>query len=163
MNEPRTFGASAPLSAACSPSIQIEYSFPSEVAAISPFADNFILMLTQCRCISGNEEDVETALREALNNAVVHGNQEDPRKCVLVNCRCELSEVCITVRDQGRGFDLSKVPDPTTPGRLCSSSGRGIYLMKASMDEVRFEEGGSLVYMRKCAFGAAPRMPSRRP
>jgi|SRR5215469_7383486 len=163
MNQPRTSTASTAPSVTCSPSIQIEYSFPSEVAAISPFLDNFILMLTQCRCIAGNEGEIETALREALNNAVVHGNHEDPTKCVRVTCRCKFGEACMTVRDEGRGFDLNKIPDPTAPGAIYSSRGRGIYLMKAFMDEVRFEEGGSLVHMRKLAFRPDPLMPSGPP
>jgi serine/threonine-protein kinase RsbW len=152
MSQPPTFTASAPPSLGCSPSIQIEYSFPSEVAAISSFVDTLILMLTQCSCISGNEGEVETALREALNNAVVHGNHEDPRKCVRVTCLCESGDVSIAVQDEGRGFDFNKIPDPSTPETTYSSHGRGIYLMKAFMDDVRFEEGGSLVCMRKRAF-----------
>ena len=152
MNQPHTSTALTAPSCTCSPSIQIEYSFPSEVAAISSFVDNVILLLTQCRCTSGNEGEIEAALREALNNAVVHGNHVDPRKCVRVSCHCEFGEVRITVRDEGRGFDFNKVPDPTTPGKIYSSRGRGIYLMKAFMDEVQFEEGGSVVQMRKHAF-----------
>lgn len=158
MSHPPTSIALAALSATCSPSIQIEYSFPSEVAAISSFVDNFIRMLTECRCISGYEGEVETALREALNNAVVHGNHEDPRKCVRVTCRCELGEVSMTVRDEGQGFDFNKVPDPTTPSTIYSSSGRGIYLMKVFMDAVRFEGNGSIVHMRKRAFRIYPRI-----
>ena len=121
-------------------------------------------MLTGCRRVSGNdEEEVETALREALYNAVVHGNHDDPRKCVRVTCRCKFGEVCMTVRDEGRGFDFYQIPDPTTPGTIYSSRGRGIYLMKAFMDEVRFEEGGSVVHMRKRAFRADPPVPSGPP
>jgi serine/threonine-protein kinase RsbW len=137
----------------------MEYSFPSEVAAISSFVDNFILMLTQLRCVSGSEGDVEIAVREALNNAVVHGNHEDRRKYVRITCRCEPDAVCITVGDEGRGFDVNKIPDPTTQGTISSTHGRGIYLMRAFMDEVRFEGGGSLVQMSKRAFRAEPHIP----
>jgi serine/threonine-protein kinase RsbW len=64
----------------------------------------------------------------------------------------------MTVRDEGRGFDFDNVPDPTTQAKISSSRGRGIYLMKAFMDEVRFEEGGSLVHMLKRAFRTDPRL-----
>jgi anti-sigma regulatory factor (Ser/Thr protein kinase) len=57
--------------------------------------------------------------------------------------------------DAGRGFDTSKTADPTHPGNTRSVHGRGIYLMKALMDEVRFEEGGVVVRMRKGAGAAA--------
>jgi anti-sigma regulatory factor (Ser/Thr protein kinase) len=72
-------------------------------------------------------------------------------KHVHVSCRCEPDEVSITVRDEGQGFDINKVPDPTTPENIRSVHGRGIYVMKALMDEVRFEEGGAVVHMRKSA------------
>jgi serine/threonine-protein kinase RsbW len=111
----------------------------------------FILLVKKCRCIPGNEGDVEIAVREALENAVVHGNHEDPGKHVHISCRCEPDEVLIAVRDEGQGFDFNEVPDPTTQENIQSSHGRGIYLMKALMDEVRFEEGGVMVRMRKRA------------
>jgi|SRR5580692_9944904 serine/threonine-protein kinase RsbW len=149
MSQQPTFDFLGPASYPSSPSIQFEYALPSEVAAISDFINKFMLFITKCRCAPGNETDVEIALREALENAVVHGNHEDPRKHVYVSCRCEPDEVLIAVRDEGQGFDVDKVPDPTAPENVQSSHGRGIYLMKALMDEVRFEEGGVVVHMRK--------------
>jgi serine/threonine-protein kinase RsbW len=90
------------------------------------------------------------ALREALANAMVHGNHEDHRKLVHVACRCTKDGgVSITVQDEGQGFDNNSIPDPTTPENLLVKHGRGIWLMKTVMDEVRFEQGGALVYMRK--------------
>jgi serine/threonine-protein kinase RsbW len=58
-------------------------------------------------------------------------------------------EVWISVRDEGPGFDSSAVSDPTTPESRLVDHGRGIYLMRALMDEVSFEESGVVVYMRK--------------
>jgi anti-sigma regulatory factor (Ser/Thr protein kinase) len=57
--------------------------------------------------------------------------------------------VSISIRDEGQGFDINKVQDPTSQENIQSSYGRGVYLMKALMHEVRFEEGGILVRMRK--------------
>jgi serine/threonine-protein kinase RsbW len=89
-------------------------------------------------------------VHEALANAVIHGNQLDPNKRVCVACRCYTDgEVSIAIRDQGRGFDSGSIPDPTAPENQLSSHGRGIYLMRASMDEVHFDEGGLVVRMRK--------------
>ncbi len=114
-------------------------------------------LIRKCRWVPGNEEDIEVALREALANAVIHGNHEDPGKQVYVGCRGGTDEVSIVIRDEGEGFDLGEVPDPTSPENIKSSHGRGIYLMKTLMDEVRFERGGAVVYMQKVA-----RKPSRR-
>jgi len=102
------------------------------------------------RSADGSEIDIETSLREALANAIVHGNGEDLSKRVYLECRCYTDgEVSITVRDEGPGFDTSAVPDPTTPERRLFEHGRGIYLMKALMDEVSYEESGTVVHMRK--------------
>ena len=131
------------------PSIELERSLPSNVAAISPFVDRLMLLLKKCGCVAEGESDVEIALREALANAIIHGNHENPQKHVHVRCRCRRDGVSIAVKDEGRGFDISKAPDPTAPPNIGSVHGRGIYLMKTLMDEVRFEEGGVVVHMRK--------------
>ncbi len=68
-----------------------------------------------------------------------------------VTCRCEPDELSIAVKDEGKGFDINNVPVPTAPENIESVHGRGIYLMKALMDEVGFEEGGAVVLMRKGA------------
>jgi len=94
--------------------------------------------------------DVEVSLREALANAVVHGNHEDPNKHVHVVCRCTPDgEVSIVVRDEGAGFNSAELPNPTAADQLRSTHGRGIYLMRTLMDEVHFERGGTVVHMRK--------------
>src|ERR1700736_4425312 len=140
------------------PCIQME--LPSEVTAISPSVDKLMLLIKRCGCAPGSEIDIEIALREALENAVIHGNHEDPRKHVYVSCRCEAEEeVSIIVRDEGQGFDSNALPDPTAPGAIESSHGRGIYLMRAFMDEVRFEQGGAVVYMRKKSGNTQPDRP----
>ena len=131
------------------PCIELEHSLPSEVAAISPFVDRLMLLFRKCGCVSEGESGVEIALREALANAIIHGNHENPRKHVYVRCRCKPDEVSIAVKDEGRGFDVDTIADPTAPENHGSIHGRGIYLMKALMDEVRFEDGGVAVHMRK--------------
>jgi serine/threonine-protein kinase RsbW len=131
------------------PCLELERSLPSEVASISPFVDRLMVLFRKCGCVSQGESDVEIALREALANAIIHGNHENPRKHVYVRCRCKPDEVSIAVKDEGRGFELNKIADPTAPENTGAVHGRGIYLMKALMDEVRFEEGGVVVRMRK--------------
>lgn len=137
------------------PCIELERSLPSDVAAISPFVDRLMLLFRKCGCVPEGESGVEIALREALANAIIHGNHENPRKHVHVRCRCELDEISIAVKDEGRGFDLNKIADPTAPENTGAVHGRGIYLMKALMDDVRFEEGGVVVQMRKSTGQAA--------
>jgi anti-sigma regulatory factor (Ser/Thr protein kinase) len=137
------------------PCIELQRSLPSKVAAISPFVDRLMLLFRKCGCVPDGESGVEIALREALANAIIHGNHENPRKHVYVRCRCKPDEISIAVKDEGEGFDVTKIADPTAPENTGCVHGRGIYLMKALMDEVRFEEGGVVVHMRKSAGQAA--------
>ncbi len=136
---------------------------PSEVAAISPFVDKLMLLIRKCGCVPEGDSDVEVALREALANAIIHGNHENPRKHVHVRCRCKPDELSVAVKDEGRGFDVNNIADPTAPENIGSVHGRGIYLMKALMDEVRFEEGGVVVQMRKSASQAAAKDARKNP
>ncbi len=133
------------------PCTELKRSLPSEVAAISPFVDKLMLLFRKCGCVPEGESDVEIALREALANAIIHGNHQDPLKHVYVRWCCKPDEVSIAVKDEGQGFDINTITDPTGPENIGSVHGRGIYLMKAVMDEVRFEEGGVVVHMRKSA------------
>jgi serine/threonine-protein kinase RsbW len=130
--------------------LEIEARMPSEVKAISPLVDRLIRLIEESRCISGKEFSVELALREALNNAVLHGNRLDPGKLVYVYCRCELGKgVSVVVKDQGKGFDPCAIPDPLAAENLMVENGRGILLMRSQMDEVSFERGGTEIHMRK--------------
>src|SRR6202008_3618673 len=122
------------------PFVELRQSLPSKVAAISPFTEQLMRFILNFRMADGSEIDIEMALREALANAVIHGNGDDSRKSVYVTCRCYMDgEVSITVRDEGKGFDSSAVLDPTVLENLLFTHGRGIYLMKTLMDEVSFE------------------------
>jgi serine/threonine-protein kinase RsbW len=139
---PRTFHSA--------PYVELQQSFRSQIRAISPSVAQVMRFIRNFRKADGSESDIETALREALANAVIHGNGENSCKRVYVDCRCYLDgEVSVTVRDEGQGFDTTTVPDPTTSDNRLLPHGRGIYLMKALMDEVSFEDRGAVVHMRK--------------
>ncbi len=84
-------------------------------------------------------------LTEALSNAMLYGNNSDPEKSVRVEVAIKVEEVTVKVTDQGVGFDPSTVPDPTLPANISKSGGRGIFLMKALMDEVQFNDRGNSV------------------
>ena len=102
--------------------------------------DQLMHFIAKSRSMDGSETDIEIALSEALENSVVHGGGEDHHKRVYVTCRCTPDgELSITVQDDGQGFDTGILPDPTTPENRLRTFGRGIYLMKALMDEVRSE------------------------
>jgi serine/threonine-protein kinase RsbW len=134
--------------------VELQQSLPSRTEAISPFVAGLMRFIKQCNQNFPNADerntDIEIALREALTNAMIHGNHEDPRKEVHITCRCSAGgELSVTVRDEGEGFDRDALPDPTEPRNLLLTHGRGIYLMRALMDEVSFTDNGRVVHMRK--------------
>ena len=132
------------------PSIEMRNPLPSRIEAISPLVVRIMSLIAACRAADGSEVDIEIALREALANAIVHGNREDPDKRLEVVCRCGIDgAVDITIRDQGHGFDSRTIPDPTAPESRMSTYERGLYLMCSLMDEVRFEDRGTVVHLRK--------------
>jgi serine/threonine-protein kinase RsbW len=93
-----------------------------------------------------------TALREAAANAIRHGNKQDPDLDVVLDYRIEGDEVTIRIEDEGEGFDLADVPDPTDPGYLLRPSGRGIFYMRQFMTRVDFSRrsgGGTVVEMTR--------------
>jgi len=130
--------------------LEIDAWIPSEISAISPLVERLMRLVEGSHCVTGEETAVELALREALSNAVVHGNRLDAHKLVHVRCRCKVGKgISVTVSDQGQGFDASALPDPLSVDNLEAEHGRGIHLMKLAMDEVSFEQRGAEVHMFK--------------
>src|SRR5580704_15728238 len=130
--------------------LEIDAWIQSEIKAISPLVERLMRLIEGSHCIAGEESAVELALREALSNAVVHGNRLDAHKLVHVRCRCKVGKgISLTVSDQGQGFDPRTIPDPLTVENLEADHGRGIHIMKLVMDEVSFEQRGTEVRMLK--------------
>jgi serine/threonine-protein kinase RsbW len=101
-------------------------------------------------CLADHQAELEIALREALANAVLHGNRSDAAKKVLVRAYCDPRKgFLIAVRDEGSGFDPAKVPDPRGDDRLHLTHGRGIFLMRELMDHIEHRKGGREVVLYK--------------
>ena len=96
------------------------------------------------------------AVRECVINAITHGNKSDPAKKVFVDFSVEGRDgdrcLEVVIRDQGQGFEPSEITNPLAPENILSTSGRGIFLVRQFMDEVKFQPapgGGTEVRMRK--------------
>ena len=109
-------------------------------------------------CRHRGMKDAETAhwmgmaLREAVANAIKHGNRQDPNKRVFLSFGGEGDELEVVVADEGEGFDPVRIADPLAPENQMKTSGRGIFYMKTFMDDVSFskgENGGTVLTMRK--------------
>jgi serine/threonine-protein kinase RsbW len=93
--------------------------------------------------VAGFEEDdalnLGIAVREAVINAIRHGNRMDASRKVDVLLRAKPASIVARVRDEGEGFDPAATPDPTTENNLLRTSGRGILLIRAFVDNVDFK------------------------
>lgn len=130
----------------------IELKLPSRIELI----DKAVSAAEDFGRQSGFSEDtmhgIDMAVREAVINAVRHGNREDETKSVEIAFKNSSEGFEITVRDFGAGFKVEDVPDPTHPENLMKESGRGILFMRAFMDRVEWfnhAEGGMIVKMLK--------------
>ena len=125
---------------------------PSHIEAVADAAATVNDFMRNCGVSDESAFGIEMAVREAVTNAMVHGNQEDEAKSVEVIFNCHENELEVEIRDQGEGFDPAHVPDPTDPENLMKTSGRGIFLMRTFMDEIEWTnrpEGGTVVRMTK--------------
>ena len=89
--------------------------------------------------------NVIISITEAVNNAINHGNKNDPDKKVKVSYTKEKENFIFSVEDEGIGFDYDNVPDPTDPENLEKINGRGIFLMKNLVDDINFLDEGKRV------------------
>ena len=134
-----------------SPTLNVSLTMRSEIHAVSDLVDRLMPLIKISHCVRGDERDVEIAVREALANAVLHGNKLDARKKVYISCCIRPgNDLFIVIRDEGGGFDPSAVPDPTAVANVSLENGRGIFLMNAFMDDVHFEGSGTEVHLYKC-------------
>jgi len=98
------------------------------------------------------------AVREAVANAIKHGNKLDVRKKVFATFDLNNDNLAIVITDQGEGFDPGKVSDPLNPQNLMKTSGRGIFYMKTFMDQIdyRFAPGGGTELLMRKNLSARP-------
>lgn len=95
------------------------------------------------------------AMEEALVNAIKHGNRMDPGKQVFISCRFQPNEISVVIEDQGDGFDLTQVPDPTEEDNLEKPGGRGIMLIRSFMTSVEYNDRGNRLTLTKRLEAAA--------
>jgi anti-sigma regulatory factor (Ser/Thr protein kinase) len=128
----------------------LDVELPGRYDAISPVVERVLGTVVLMGCGAGKEFEIETALREALANAVRHGCAGDPDRKVQVCVACDKQRgMLIIVRDPGPGFDPAALGSPVEGEKVYWDHGRGIYLINQLMDEVSFHKGGTEIRMRK--------------
>lgn len=136
---------------------RLRVEFPSEVRYLRPVVDRVV---EGCRRLQGVDRDrafrLRVALGEALANAILYGNREDPALRVAVEAEAVTGALRISVSDEGDGFDPSSVPDPRLRENRDRAHGRGLFLLRTLMDEVRHNEEGNRVTLVLRTSGGGP-------
>ena len=128
---------------------QFEVVIPSDSEAGMAVQERIVSRLESLEYSMRDVFGVRLALEEALVNAIKHGNGLDPDKTVRVNCLIEDDLLRIEIEDQGPGFNMSDVPDPTADENLERPCGRGIMLIKSFMTSVEYNAKGNRVVLEK--------------
>ena len=130
----------------------IELTFGSEIS----YLDLVQGVSDGASALAGFDSDsqywIGLAVREAVTNAILHGNQEDAKKKVVLVFRICEDRLEIVVRDQGKGLKALDIPDPLDPENLLRPGGRGIFFVRSFMDSVDFRVppgGGHEMVMEK--------------
>lgn len=127
-------------------------SFPSTTDQVAK-ADEFLeTLLRKAGLPEDTIANLAIAVTELVNNAIKHGNKLQKNKMVTVSIIYSPEKIEITVADEGEGFEPDKIPDPLAEENLMKEIGRGIFIVKSLIDEVRFQfpsTGGTRVILTK--------------
>ncbi|NNF35336.1 MAG: ATP-binding protein [Saprospiraceae bacterium] len=119
-------------------------SIAGRISEVENFLQNAV---SNCNISPDRYPDMLISLTEAVNNAIIHGNKEDEKKLVIIQMIQKNKHLKITVTDEGGGFNLEEVPDPTAPENIECCGGRGVYIMSRLADRITFQNNGSTVEM----------------
>ena len=117
-------------------------SHPNSIAKIEPYVNRIVNQYDISEDLYGN---ILISLTEAVNNAIIHGNDNEKDKYVTVQLKHKRKNIIFSVSDEGNGFDYSNLPDPTAPENLLKLGGRGIFLMRQLSDSMDFVNDGRTV------------------
>ncbi len=115
---------------------------PSDRKEISKFENLLVEINSEFGMAMEKFINFQIASSEAIVNAIVHGNKQNPQKKVYVEITIDEHKLELKIKDEGDGFDVSKLPDPTDESNLYKESGRGIFIIRSLVDEFYIESNG---------------------
>jgi serine/threonine-protein kinase RsbW len=119
---------------------RVSYSLDSTLESVNTAEQKAFEVAAKAGFGEDEQHQISMAVREAAVNAVLHGNAYDPKKKVQVAYEMTGKALVITISDQGHGLDPDSVPDPLAPENLMKQTGRGIFLIRSFMDEVKIRK-----------------------
>jgi len=104
-----------------------------------PQLEDFIMELAIKSHLSDDKlNNLALSFSEAASNSIVHGNKLDKNKKVKITVHVDEKSMIVTIKDEGKGFNIKAVPDPTRPENILKDSGRGIHIMRSFLDDLRY-------------------------
>ncbi len=128
---------------------KIEFEIPSLISLMHSILDYLMKRVEKSGVVNAENSNLFVALDEAFVNAVKHGNKFDSTKLVRISAEVSTKEARFTIEDEGEGFNVAEIPDPTDTENLFKASGRGVLIIHNVMDEVRYNERGNRLEMIK--------------
>jgi serine/threonine-protein kinase RsbW len=128
---------------------KIEFVIPSKIEWMHEVLSYLIERTAHLGIIKPSTSNIFVALDEAIANAIKHGNKSDPNKRIHVVADISAEQAIFTITDEGDGFDLNSLPNPTDPDYIMRPCGRGVMLIYHIMDEVRYNTRGNQIVMVK--------------
>ena len=119
---------------------RVSYTLDSSIESVNKIEQTAELCATSAGFDEDTVSNISMAIREAAVNAVLHGNAYDANKTVKASFETTADALTIRICDQGPGLDPDTIPDPLAPENILRGSGRGIFLIRAFMDEVKFRQ-----------------------
>lgn len=104
-----------------------------------PELEKFILdIANDIHLDNDRTNSLSLSFSEAVSNSIVHGNKSDSAKKIKIKVEVAQDKIIITIKDEGKGFNIESVPDPTKPENILKDSGRGIHIMKSFLNDLRY-------------------------
>jgi len=128
---------------------KIEFEIPSLISLMHGILDYLMKRVEKIGVVNSENSNLFIALDEAFVNAVKHGNKFDATKLVRITAEVSPKEARFTIEDEGEGFNVADIPDPTNVENLFKTSGRGVLIIHNVMDEVRYNKRGNRLEMVK--------------
>jgi serine/threonine-protein kinase RsbW len=141
-------------------SVRLDFLIPSDLSYVIGVNHLVSMLLREFSFPAPDYRiNIPLACDEAITNAIIHGNGSDPEKKVSIQIYISSSRIKVRIKDQGEGFDVSAVADPTEGKNLLRPSGRGVYLMRSIMDSVEYKENGRSLELEKANTSSNGRPP----
>ncbi len=129
-----------------------EIAFPSSIKYLEEVERITTKIASELQFKESVRDDLSIAVTELFNNALHHGNKGDATKKIVVTFKIQNKALSITVKDEGEGFEPEKLRDPLLPENIYDVSGRGIYLVKQLVDDLKFnitDKGSEITIVKK--------------